>query len=113
MDLFYILNLLDFSMRLIIVSMLLLISLKIKKMDKDVMRSVAYLRHDDIRNAFSYIFFFTPFFLISSILEHPLFHDNYPEEFIHLIQDLSLFFFQAVVIYFLTIIYNILTQRTK
>jgi hypothetical protein len=46
----YLLNILDFLERLIIVGLMLLIFLRIRNMDKTILKSLTYLRFDKIRS---------------------------------------------------------------
>ncbi len=113
MDIFYVFNLIDFSLRLFIVGLIFVIYQKLRKMDTDLLRSITYLKFDQMKSAFNYILLLSPFFLIASFLEYPEFDSIYGDEVVHLIQDLMLFIFQTGVIYFLTIVYKVLNFPEK
>ncbi len=102
----YLLNILDFLARIILVSIMFLIFFKLRKMDKEILKSLIYLRFDKIRGAMNYVVISTPFFLAASVLEYPGFVQIYGESRIHFIQDIFLIFFQTGVIYFLVIVYR-------
>ena len=102
----YILNILDFLTRIILVSIMFLIFFKLRKMDKEIFKSLIYLRFDKIRSALNIVMISSPFFLAASVLEYPGFVQIYGESQIHFIQDILLIFFQTVVIYFLVIGYR-------
>ena len=102
----YILNILDFLARIILVSIMFLIFFKLRKMDKEVLKSFIYLRFDKIRSAMNIVMISTPFFLAASVLEYPGFVQMYGESRIHFIQDILLILFQTAVIYFLVIVYR-------
>lgn len=104
----YLLNILDFLERIILVVILFIIFFKIRKMDKEILKSVTYLRFDRIRNALNFVMILSPFFLAASVLEYPGFLQIYGEEQVHFIQDIMLIFFQTGVIYFLAVVYKTL-----
>lgn len=108
MDIFYTLNLIDFAGRIILVSMLFLIFLRIHKMDIELIKSITYLNFNKVRNALNYVLILSPFFLAASILEYPEIRSIYGEESVHMIQDLLLLFFQIGVIYFLVVVHKTL-----
>jgi len=108
MDIFYSLNLIDFAVRIALVGMVLLIFLKLHKMDNEIIKSIIYLNFNKVRNALNYVVISSPFFLAASLLEYPGFRSIFGEEIVHLIQDLSLLFFQIGVIYFLVVVYETL-----
>lgn len=106
MDIFYILNLIDFVGRAILVSMLFMIYFRFSKIDTEILRSITYLNFSKIRNSLNYVLTLSPFFLTASVLEYPEFRFLYGDKFIHLIQDILLTLFQITVIYFLLIVYR-------
>jgi len=104
----YLLNILDFLERITLVVIMFLIFFKIRRMDKEILKSVTYLRFDTIRNALNFVMILSPFFLAASVLEYPGFAQRYGEEQVHFIQDIMLIFFQTGVIYFFAIVYKAL-----
>jgi len=104
----YLLNILDFLERITLVVIMFLIFFKIRRMDKEILKSVTYLRFDTIRNALNFVMILSPFFLAASVLEYPGFVLSYGEEQVHFIQDIMLIFFQTGVIYFFAIVYKAL-----
>lgn len=102
----YLLNILDFLERLILVNVMFLIFLKLRNTDKEILKSLAYLRFDKIRGALNVVIILSPFFLGASVLEYPGFDRIYSESQIHFFQDILLLFFQAGVIYFLAVVYR-------
>ena len=113
MDIFYTLNIIDFAERLALVSMLFLNFFKIRKMDNEIIKSITYLKFNDIRMALNWVMVSAPLFLIVSILEYPGFVDFYGIELVHLVQDIFLIFFQIGVIYFLFVVYRALNLPRK
>ena len=107
----YLLNILDFLERIILVGMMFSIFFKIRRMDKEILKSVTYLRFDTIRNALNFVIILSPFFLAASVLEYPGFVQSYGEEQVHFIQDIMLIFFQTGVIYFFAIVYKALLRN--
>jgi len=104
----YLLNILDFLERIILVGIMFFIFSRLRKMDKEILKSVIYLRFDTIRNALNFVMILSPFFLAASVLEYPGFVQSYGKEQIHFIQDIMLIFFQTGVIYFLAVVYKTL-----
>ena len=102
----YLLNILDFLERLILVTLILFIFLKLRNTDKEILKSLTYLRFERIRAALNYVMILSPFFLAASVLEYPGFDQVYSEVQIHFYQDILLLFFQAGVIYFLAVVYR-------
>lgn len=109
----YLLNILDFLERVILVGLLLLIFLKIRNMDNAILKSLTYLRFDKIRSALNFVMILSPFFLAASILEYPGFVLIYGEDQVHFIQDILLVFFQTGVIYFLLVVFRALNLLRK
>lgn len=107
MDVYYILNLIDFVVRVILVSMLFMIYFKFSKMDNELLKSIAYLNFSKVRSSLNYVLVLSPLFLAASILEYPEFRFLYGEGFMHFIQDILLSLFQIAVIYFLLIVYRV------
>ena len=104
----YLLNILDFLERIILVGMMFSIFIKLRKMDKEILKSIIYLQFNTIRNALNFVMILSPFFLAASVLEYPGFVRIYGEEQVHFIQDIMLIFFQTGVIYFLAVVYKAL-----
>jgi len=104
----YLLNILDFLERIVLVGIMFFIFFRLRKMDKEILKSVTYLRFDTIRNALNFVIILSPFFLAASVLEYPGFVQSYGEEQVHFIQDIMLIFFQTGVIYFFAIVYKAL-----
>lgn len=98
----------DFTGRIVLVGLLLLIFMKLRSMDSEIIKSVIYLKFNRVRRAFYFVLLFSPFFLAASLLEYPDFVYIYGEEKIHFLQDTLLFFFQIGVIYFLAVAYRAL-----
>jgi len=109
----YLLNILDFLERLIIVGLMLLIFLRIRNMDKTILKSLTYLRFDKIRGALNFVMISSPFFLAASVLEYPGFVQIYGQDYVHFIQDVFLIFFQIGVIYFLAVVLRAINLMRK
>src|SRR3989337_800524 len=113
MNIFYILNMVDFAERLVLVSVLFLNFLKIRNMDKELIKSITYLKFNEIRRSLNWVMVSAPLFLIVSILEYPEFEVIYGDELVHLVQDILLIFFNIGVIYFLIVVYKQLNFPRK
>jgi len=108
MNFFYILNLIDFVIRILMVCILFLIFLKLHKIDNEIIKSIAYLKFDSVRRAINYVLITSPFFVAASVLEYPGFRSLYGEELVHFMQDIFLICFQIGIIYFLVVVYKAL-----
>lgn len=108
MNVFYILNLIDFVVRILMVCILFLIFLKLHKIDNEIIKSIAYLKFDSVLRAINYVVIASPFFMAASVLEYPGFRSLYGEDLVHFMQDIFLVFFQIGVIYFLAVAYKAL-----
>lgn len=106
MNVFYIMNLIDFVGRAILVSMLFLIYFRFSRMENEILRSIVYLNFSKVRSSLNYVLILSPLFLASSVLEYPEFRFLYGDGVVHFIQDILLSVFQIIVIYFLVIVYR-------
>lgn len=106
MDIFYILNLIDFVGRAVLVSMLFMIYWRFSKIDNEILRSITYLNFGKIRSSLNCLMIVAPLFLVASVFEYPEFRFLYGDKFIHFIQDILMTLFQITVIYFLLVVYR-------